>query len=192
MASKVCECCDKTFHPWSKQLPDGSLRVQQEVLWVKQRFCSISCAKIHSNCMISPEVREKVSRSMKARGHSPRIRGGNGRLTRQQQAMLVILGPAWVPEHSVPVPNHRRQRLPKNLKIDIANPERRIALELDGHSHQSPRRRLQDSRKALYLAQNGWFVLRITNQRAEALCSTCRSPDTLLTSLVGFLSTTAT
>ncbi|MGE3809854.1 MAG: endonuclease domain-containing protein [Gemmataceae bacterium] len=129
---------------------------------------------------------------MKARGHSPRIRGGNGQLTKQQQALLIVLGPKWTAEHSVPVPDYRRERLPKHLKIDLAHPGLRVALELDGHSHRSPQRRLQDSRKTLFLARNGWFVLRITNQRAEALCSFCKSPDTLLTSLMGFLSTIAT
>ena len=191
-ASKVCECCDTTFRPWTKRLTNGRLRVQKEKLWIKQRFCSISCAKIHSNCMISPEVCARVSRSMKARGHAPRIRGGNGRLTQQQQTMLDLLGPVWIAEHVISVPNHKTERLPKNLKIDLAHPGRRIALELDGHSHQSPRRRLQDSRKTLFLARNGWFVLRITNQRAERLCSTCKCPDTLLTSLMDFSHTTAT
>ncbi|MGQ9636126.1 MAG: endonuclease domain-containing protein [Bryobacteraceae bacterium] len=192
LASKVCECCEKTFRPWSKQLPNGRLRVQKEKLWMKQRFCSISCAKIHSNCMTSPETRRKVSQSLKAKGYAPRTRGGNGQLTTHQQAMLVLLGPEWVAEYAVPVPNYKAEHLPKSLKIDIAHPKRRIAVELDGHSHQSLARRLQDSRKTLFLARNGWFVLRITNQRAAMLCSICKSPATLLTSLMGFLSTTAT
>lgn len=190
-ASKACACCGKRFRPWTKVLANGSLRVQKEKLWKKQRFCSISCSKIHSNCTQDTEVREKISRTMKARGHSPRVRGGNGDLSRPQKNLLQRLGEGWVAEHAVPVANHQRQSLPKNLKIDLANPQWMIAIELDGHSHQAPKRRLQDSRKTIYLAQNGWSVFRITNQRAEELFSTCMSPDTLLTSLTEPLSTIA-
>lgn len=159
---------------------------------MKQRFCSISCSKIHSNCTQAPEVREKISRTMKARGHSPRVRGGNGELTRPQKNLLKRLGAGWVAEHSVPVPNYQSQSLPKNLKIDVAHPEWMIAIELDGPSHRSPQRRQQDSQKTIYLAQNGWSVFRITNQRAEELSSTCMSPDTLLTSLMQLLFITVT
>lgn len=182
-AAKVCECCGKEFRPWTKQRRDGKLTVQKENLWLRQRFCSISCSKIHSNCMRSSEVRERVSTAMKARGHRPPKRGGNGQITTQQRNLLTLLGAEWIAEFPVPVRQHRRQRLPKHLKIDVANPSRKIAIELDGHSHQSPTRRLQDSRKSNFLAQNGWCVFRITNQRAEELSTTCTSPDTLLTSL---------
>lgn len=190
-ASRACECCGKRFRPWTKVLADGSLRVQKEKLWMKQRFCSISCSKIHSNCTQTPEVREKISRTMKARGHSPRIRGGNGKLTRPQKRLLKLLGAGWIAEYVVPVPGYQSHSLPKNLKIDIAHPERMIAIELDGPSHQSPQRRQQDSQKTVYLAQNGWSVFRITNQRADELSSTCTSPDILLTSLTEPLFTTA-
>lgn len=172
-------------------MADGHLRVQKEKLWMKQRFCSISCSKIHSNCTQAPAIREKISQTMKARGHSPRLRGGNGMLTGPQKKLLKQLGAGWVAEHPVPVPGYQSHALPKNLKIDIAHPERMIAIELDGPSHQSPQRRRQDSQKTIYLAQNGWSVFRITNQRAEELSSTCTSPDILLTSLMEPLFTTA-
>lgn len=188
-ASRACECCGKRFHPWSKILADGSLRVQKEKLWMKQRFCSISCSKIHSNCTQTPEVRKKISQTMKSRGHSPKIRGGNGQLSRPQLRLLKRLGEGWVGEHVVPVPGFQALALPKNLKIDVAHPEQMIAIELDGPSHQSPQRRRQDSQKSIYLARNGWLVVRITNQRADELCSTCTSPDILLTSLMAPLFT---
>ena len=191
-ASKACECCGKRFYPWVKSMADGSLRIQKEKLWMKQRFCSISCSKIHSNCMRSKEVRTKVSATMKAKGHHPRMRGGNGKITIPQMRLLELLGVGWIAEQAVPVTGFKALKLPKNLKIDIAHPKKMIAIELDGHSHQSPNRRLQDSRKTVYLAQNGWFVFRITNQRADELSSTCTSPDILLTLLTAHLFITAT
>lgn len=190
-ASKACECCGREFHPWSKRQPDGSVTIQQESLWRKQRFCSISCSKIHSNCMRAREVRAKVSATLKAIGHAPRMRGGNGQLTDPQKMLLDRLGNGWIAEFAVPVPNYGSRRLPKHLKIDIAHPQRKIAIELDGRSHQSPDRRLQDARKTTYLAQSGWSVFRVTNHRAHELSSTCTSPDILLTSLMAFSPTTA-
>ena len=190
-ASKACVCCGREFRPWTKRQPDGSLTIQRELLWQKQRFCSISCSKIHSNCMSSPEVREKVSATLRASGHAPKVRGGNGQLTEPQKRLLDRMGDGWVAEFAVPVSKHKSHCLPKHLKIDVAQPCLMIAIELDGQSHRSPNRRQQDSRKMTYLAQNGWFVFRITNQRAIELSSTCTSPDILLTSLMGFSPTTA-
>jgi len=164
----------------------------KENLWTKQRYCSISCSKIHDNCMRSPVVRAKVSRTLKSKGYAPVIRGGNGTLTDPQMKLLNRLGGGWVPEVVVPVPNYRTHSLPKNLKIDIANRQLHIAIELDGASHRSPSRRAKDSRKTLFLARRGWCVLRITNERANELSSIFMSPDTLLTSLMAFWSTTAT
>ncbi len=141
--------------------------------------------------MKSPEVREKVSAALKASGHAPKVRGGNGQLTEPQERLLKRMGNGWVAEFAVPVPHHDSRCLPKHLKIDVAQPQLMIAIELDGQSHRSLVRRLQDARKTIYLAQNGWSVFRVTNQRAIELSSTCTSPDTLLTSLMAFSPTTA-
>jgi hypothetical protein len=175
-----------------KRLASGQFRVQKGKEWNKQQFCSISCSKIHSNCMKSSSVRSKVSRALKAIGHSPKVRGGNGKLTKPQAAMIAILGIGWIAEHVIPVQDFQKKRLPKHLKVDIANPTQKIALEIDGRSHRSPSRRLQDARKTIFLAQSGWSVFRVSNLRAEQLCSTCMSADILLTSLTTFSSTTAT
>lgn len=128
---------------------------------------------------------------MKANGHAPKVRGGNGQLTEPQKKLLERLGPGWVAEFAVPVPDYDSRCLPKHLKIDVAQPRLMIAVELDGQSHRSPARRLQDARKTIFLAQNGWSVFRVTNERAVELSTTCTSPDTLLTSLMAFSSTTA-
>jgi hypothetical protein len=139
-----------------------------------------------------PENRSKVSQSFKSRGYAPRIRGGNGQLSVPQQEMLARLGEGWIAELAIPVASYRTFGLPKHLKIDLANPHARIAIELDGSSHNTLSRREQDRRKTLFLAQSGWCIFRITNQRATELSSTCKSADILLTSLMAFSPTTAT
>jgi hypothetical protein len=136
--------------------------------------------------MFVEETRLKVKETLIAMGHKPEIKGGNGITLPIQEELAARLGPEWSTEWVVPVRNHKAHRVAKNLKIDIANPELKIALELDGYSHQMRNRRIQDSQKTLYLARKGWCVLRITNQRAAELCSTSMSKDTLLTSLMEF------
>ena len=70
--------------------------------------------------------------------------------------------------------------------------QKEIAIELDGPSHHSTQRRLQDLRKTLFLARSGWCVFRMTNQRADELFTTCMSAGTLLISLTASLFITAT
>ena len=122
----------------------------------------------------------------------PIRRGGNGRLLPLPQlALLHALGPGWEPEWIVPTRMGRESGYPTNYKVDIAHPFERIAIEVDGACHGPIARREEDQRKSLFLAENGWLVLRVSNQRALDLYSTFRSIDTLRTSLMGFLSTTA-
>ena len=85
----------------------------------------------------------------------------------------------------------RNSGYPTNYKVDIAHPLERIAIEVDGACHHPLARQQEDRRKNRFLAENGWLVLRVSNQRALDLYSTFTSIDTLRTSLTGFLSTTA-
>jgi hypothetical protein len=190
-ASKTCAFCGTLFRPWSKTLVDGRVRVMKERLWVRQQFCSISCSKKHSNPMSDAVARTKVRASLIRRSHRPRVRGGNGRpLPEPQRLMLEALGAGWVAEYIVPTRLPRSAGWPTHYKLDLADPQRRLAIEIDGHCHDSACRREQDRRKTTFLAANGWCVLRITNARALWLSTTCTSPDTLRTSLTGCLSTT--
>ena len=158
---------------------------------MRQRFYSISCSKKHSNPMSDAGARTKVRTSLIRRSHRPRVRGGNGRpLPVPQRMMLEALGAGWVAEYIVPTRMPRSDGWPTHYKLDLGDPQRRLAIEIDGHCHASPSRREQDRRKTAFLAANGWCVLRITNARALWLSITCTSPDTLRTSLTACLSTT--
>lgn len=192
-AKKWRECCGREFRPWIKLDATGKMiSYLHEHLWRKQRFCSISCAKKAENAMWIPGVRARVSQTLKQRGHAPVARGGNGKLTMPQIRLLTILGPPWCPELVVSTGRPRPFGLPKNVKIDLAHPQKKITIELDGPSHQSPRKREADKRKVSYLLRNGWCVLRLSNAKALWLCSICKSQDTLLTMLAEYLHTTVT
>jgi len=110
-----------------------------------------------------------------------------------QLALLHALGDGWVAEYAIKTnAGHRNGTYPNCYKADIANPEMMIAIELDGGSHSSLERQGQDQKKVIFLVGLGWSVYRVSNAKALSLYSTFTSVDTLLTSLMGFQSTTVT
>lgn len=82
--------------------------------------------------------------------------------------------------------------MPKNIKLDIANPNLKIAIEIDGNSHAMIRKRKADKKKVEFLLRKGWSVLHLSNAKSLWLCSTCKSKDTLLTTLMMYLHITVT
>lgn len=97
-------------------------------------------------------------------GHKPNFQGGNGRqMPEPQFAILSALGDGWCAEHPVPT-GRTGGGWPRCYKIDIANPELMIALEIDGGSHAAIRVQESDRKKDLFLNGLGWTVLRLSNQ----------------------------
>ena len=134
-----------------------------------------------------------MRRSLWKQRHHPIRRGGNGKLLPiPQLALLHALGPGWKAEHVVTTGVPTGSGIPRHYKLDLAYPQDRIALELDGVSHQSQEIRLADMRKTLFLVEHGWSVLRLSNTMALYLYSTFTSESTLRTTLAGFWCTTAT
>ena len=93
------------------------------------------------------------------------IRGGNGAgPSPVERAVLAKLGEGW--ETGVAVPTGF---VPHHYKIDVAHREMMIAIELDGRSHSSPKRRAADRRKDARLQELGWTVIRLRNRDALRL-----------------------
>lgn len=112
---------------------------------------------------MSEKSREKLSDTLKAIGHKPRIRGGNGRgLTRPQQLLLTVLDNNWKPEYCISL-GKKQPGFPTNYKVDIGDPARRIAIEVDGNTHNGPGQRQKDRKKDDKLRNLGWYVIRIRN-----------------------------
>src|SRR5215831_18390525 len=177
--SKPCGYCGKEFRPWIGQTAKDSMK---RVEWKKQIFCSISCAKKQTNPMSNLATRRKLSNTLKRIGHKPTTQGGNGRsLTAPQTALLAFLGNGWQTEYAVPT-GRKGNGIASNYKLDLANVERKIGIEVDGQSHFG-RRKLLDQKKDAFLATLGWKVYRVKNENVLRLCSTCTSADTLLTLL---------
>lgn len=109
-----------------------------------------------------PEVRAKISRTLKAMNHGPSVRGGNGTgLTEPERRMLDALGSNWQAGYAISL-GRRKQGYPSNYKVDLAWVDRRLAIEADGFSHCS--RRALDEKKDAMLGSLGWTVLRFSNQ----------------------------
>lgn len=118
-----------------------------------------------NNCMFNPDTSKKVSNTLKRIGHKPKIQGGNGRgPTKHEKILAGMLGVGWEMNHVVVLEVQGRRH---PYKIDIANPQLKIAIEVDGQSHASPSARLRDSTKQSGLEKMGWKVLRFKNREVE-------------------------
>jgi len=188
-AVKECHHCGAEFRPFRSEKTRQWMKEKQ---WNRQRLCSISCSKKLENPMSNKDTVARMRRSLMKARHQPLRRGGNGRLLPVPQlALLHALGQGWEAELIEPTGIAPGNGIPRHYKIDIGNREMKIAIEVDGGSHMPESVHQADMRKAAFLAGRGWSVFHITNTRAMSLYSTFTSVDTLLTSLTGFLSTTA-
>lgn len=127
------------------------------------------------NPMESEETRAKLSATMKARGVTFTMRGGNGTIAPTQMLLyreLVRLRPTWLwnlefAESNGPRSVSQAAGLPTNYKIDIASVTKKIAVEVDGGTHSTKSARVTDAKKDDVLRSRGWFVLRFKNETVQ-------------------------
>jgi very-short-patch-repair endonuclease len=63
------------------------------------------------------------------------------------------------------LPGLRCQYQIGNYYIDFAIPEKKIAIEIDGHKwHATQEQRERDNARARYIMQQGWVVIRFTGR----------------------------
>lgn len=87
--------------------------------------------------------------------------GGNGKaLPAAHQLLADRLG--WPIEYPVGV-NPIRPGYTRCYRIDLANPDMKIAVELDGASHRMPAQQARDAKKDAFLREQGWIVFRFWN-----------------------------
>lgn len=137
------------------------------------------------NPMRRPETRAKLSEALRAIGHKPLSRGGNGMPLPTAQATILeaLAGHGAVAEFVVRTGAWRGARgLPNHFKIDVALPARMIAVEIDGASHSALERQAQDARKEAFLSAHGWTVLRFSNRDVMERLAACVATVTSTTS----------
>lgn len=133
-----------------------------------------------TNGMHRAEVRALVSTKLRAMGWKPPFRGGNGTgPTCAQKLIACALG--WNMEVAVPTKMPRYSGYPTCYKLDVANTDMCIGVEVDGGSHRPLDRQAKDEKKDAFLAGLGWKVFRFTNHQVETDLHRCVS--TILKSL---------
>jgi len=117
-----------------------------------------------------PETKALLSEQGKLRkAEFLAIRGGNGMGPTACELTLRPLLPESF-QWNYPVPLGRRQEgYPTNYKLDYADPNLKIGIEVDGASHKS--RASLDKKKEDKLKELGWSVLRISNSTIQR-CTT--------------------
>lgn len=127
-----------------------------------------------TNGMDDPEVRARVSKTLRLIRHRPPVQGGNGRgPTKWELLLSEALG--WPTNVIVSTNGGRMFGYPTHYKLDIGNDNLKIAVEVDGASHGSISRQNQDSKKDAWLRARGWKVIRFTNRQVDRDTSGCLS-----------------
>ena len=80
--------------------------------------------------------------------------------TPEQILLGQVLSKEWVMEHCVSR---------KRYRVDWANVNRHIAIEVDGENHNETAVKKEDARKERVLRRLGWTVLRITNAEVRQM-----------------------
>ena len=119
------------------------------------------------NPMSRPEAKEKVRAWHKCqpRHWYARLDGGNGQPpTKPEAALLIRLSSDWIWQYILPTAMPRETGYPPHYKLDLACLDIKLAVEVDGKSHQTEKVRAADARKEALLVERGWTVLRFWNQ----------------------------
>ncbi len=177
-------CGRSCAHKWKWAQPEfrerARLSMKQAVS--SERRAALSASLKANPLTANPATREKISKALQ--GRTFLARGGNGQPTVPQKLLANALG--WEMEHAIctaPVKG-MFPSLPHCYKVDIADSTVKLAIEVDGRSHRSPRWRYLDNRKEEILRALGWKVLRFDNKRVlDDLHGVVVEVSTLLTSL---------
>lgn len=132
---------------------------------------TVSARMKKKNPMWLKGVKKKMIESM--RGKTFLSRGGNGQLTKQQKALHSATG--LVMEY--PILTARAKgvfaSLPNAYKVDLADQDLKLAIEIDGKTHKLKLWKFLDSRKTQVLNTLGWTVLRFTNEEVDRNLEDC-------------------
>ena len=197
LRGKAGQTCSKTcgnllFHHGTKEAMDKKYTKKCIVCGCdfiskikRQKVCSNNCSFILSsrrmkskNPMFLQEYREKASESQKRLGHKPIKQGGNGRGATVHQLIFYNEISKYNSFFEMEVIEKTgiyriEHKVPPHFKIDIGNRNLKIAIEIDGSSHNTLKVKECDKRKNTVLSLLGWKVLRFTNSQIEKELQSC-------------------
>jgi len=167
----LCECgCGKDAGAYAKHGKKGNPRRYikgHNVADTNRKYAS--ARMVSNNPMHDAATRQRVSDTMK--GRKPSVHGGNGNgLTAAEQALSEATGllPYVVLTHM-----KRYSGYPAVYKLDLADPQRKLGIEVDGKSHCVLSQQVLDRKKENLLRTLGWTILRFTNKQALEETAEC-------------------
>ncbi len=130
-----------------------------------------------NNPMFNPVIRAKMTATIRARKSWLGERGGNGFVTQPQMILAEALFVEETLEYVINLKKARKyfHSLPTHYCVDLAIPELKIAIEVDGNSHKTKKWRYLDKRKTEVLNFLGWIVIRFWNEEVTQDVSGCIS-----------------
>jgi very-short-patch-repair endonuclease len=139
---------------------------------------------------VDDAIRRRVVRLERLRRCADRLVSGPGRRMDVVHGLLAERLPGYDPGDSdletrvlrlivrnglpVPVQQHRVRTGGRTFRIDLAYPDLRLAIELDGWAYHNTRTAFDDDRaRANLLVADGWTVVRFTSRSTEREIVTC-------------------
>lgn len=175
---QVCVVCSKPFHAthgrkaqqtcsrscgrvlaWqtSTAMPQNLQKARERLTTPEAQARQQQWGNHPRNPIYNPIIRAKAQTMAREKGYRHLV-GGNGHLTIPQQLLAARLG--WAVEVSIAT---QTGHSPYRYIADIAEPTLKIAIEIDGRSHQSAQGKQRDMEKEACLQALGWHVLRFSN-----------------------------
>lgn len=124
------------------------------------------------NPMKNEESKIKMQSTLREIGWKPKEQGGNGRDIPFPQRMLAN-ELDWPVQWILKTGMGKYSGYPSHYKLNIANPEKKIAIEVDGGSHKSLSVMELDQKKDDFLEQDGWLVFRFWNEEVVEDVKAC-------------------
>jgi very-short-patch-repair endonuclease len=144
-----------------------------------RRYCSSSCQvqAMRTPCEHCGKVfvSKLSTRKERSRFCSPSCRrkwsgiqsGGNHTTPTRTELAVHSHFPKSILHHQVITGRRTNQSRPHHVEVDIAFPNERVAVEIDGGIHRIPLKKLKDLEKTDTLQNLGWCVLRFSSREVE-------------------------
>jgi hypothetical protein len=191
---RICKQCESTFvilaakllepqlgqfctrscatRHWQGRKPEGWFadHAKKSLVPWQQRNGAWNKGKAWSDEHVKGMSERSKARGDVFQGH----RGGNGAgMTIEEEALSKVLEPGW--HYNLPIKTRELlaagwEKLPPCYKPDFAWPEKKLCLEVDGHTHRTKMGKRRDFKKTCALEALGWTVLRISNSEVQKMC----------------------
>jgi len=140
---RMCEVRRRSWMSRDREVIHRRWSEASKKKWSRKDYRKVTIAGIKERA--TEEYRKTMSETMKRIGHRPQPSLGARRLKR-------LLGRGWELEY----------RVKWELAIDIAYPEMKLAIEVDGVTHNYPAQKKRDRLRDTLLRKLGWSVFRVS------------------------------